>query len=303
MKKLTITALLLALVLSTGGCAGTMTGITASCFSSLSTQSGGGQYAERGIVLIRDDENAVSLYVNAAKDTTIHLSGTMTRRSGQARLICRHPDGGISAIADSSAVKDKTLSLDTQVALKAGLNCIRFDSKKAKFSFDLNYAGLDTPDIIYYGRSPMAGNINSSSGRPAVPAESPAIPGSEPGSQLPRTAYARYTEVPESAVLLEFDLEKDTDVSVFVAVDIRNLTGGRIKVSPFDLSLKGENYQAAGIIHHAVTDSSWDTFRWNDHNTARLSLPKGSYQLVLSPIKGKNYELLIDAAVSLTKIQ
>ena len=92
-------------------------------------------------------------------------------------------------------------------------------------------------------------------------------------------------------------MEKETDITVFVAADLRNNSSGRFKAGVFDVTLKGDNYPDTEIIHHATADSSWGDFLWTDHNLAKLTLPKGSYQLILSEVSGKNYALRLDTAV------
>lgn len=260
-----------------------------SYFSAFTAEGFEAQYKESGTVCLKGDQNAVSLYVSASAPASITLTGTMSTRSGSPSLICQYPDGSTYTVAGS---QDSVL--DTEIPLKDGINCIRFDGADSTLDFDLVYGNLDAPEIISYSQSQPQGDG-------ALAASSPelhSLAGSTPSDTFPsRTVSSQFTQVSEPAEILEFQLEKETDITVFVAIDLHNNSTGRFKAGAFDVTLKGDGYPSAEIIHHATTDSSWGDFRWTDHNLVKLTLPKGSYQLVLSDISGKNYALRLDAAV------
>lgn len=297
MKKCLTALLLMAMAAMSGGCVQRLAGPTVSFYSNFTAADAGGKYTENGTVHLKGDENAVSLYVDTDMDVPLHVSGSLTAKRGDATLLLVAPDGTASAVADTRGGGKTPTSIDTYVTLPSGLSCLRFDGADAVCRFDLAYSGLDQVGVRYYGRTAPAGAGSVASASTGIPA------GTDAGaSQLHCTSNSRFTEISDSTVLLDFQLEKDTDVLVFVAADVRNRDGGRIKVGSFDVTLRGEKISPTEIIHHAMTDSSWGDFRWTDHNSARLSLPKGSYQLILSSMEGKNYELLMDASVSETVI-
>ena len=238
---------------------------SSSYFSTFTAEGSKSQYKQTGTVHIKDDENAVSLYVNAASPAAITLTGKLSNR---------------------------TTSLDTKIPLQAGLNRIRFDGSDSVLDFELVYTGLNSPEILGYGQSQSEAET--------VPSDAPSISGSisgSPDAELHSSASNLFTKVSQPAALLEFQLEKETDITVFVAADLRNNSSGRFKAGVFDVTLKGDNYPDTEIIHHATADSSWGDFLWTDHNLAKLTLPKGSYQLILSEVSGKNYALRLDTAV------
>lgn len=280
MKKALFLVPLLALFLS--ACSS-----SSSYFSTFTAEGSKSQYKQTGTVHIKDDENAVSLYVNAASPASITLTGKLSNSSGDPSLICQYPDGTMYLIADS-----QTTSLDTKIPLQAGLNRIRFDGSDSVLDFELVYTGLNSPEILGYGQSQSEAET--------VPSDAPSISGSisgSPDAELHSSASNLFTKVSQPAALLEFQLEKETDITVFVAADLRNNSSGRFKAGVFDVTLKGDNYPDTEIIHHATADSSWGDFLWTDHNLAKLTLPKGSYQLILSEVSGKNYALRLDTAV------
>ncbi|GAA6295216.1 hypothetical protein F220043C3_36500 [Enterocloster asparagiformis] len=282
MKKPLFLVPLLALLLS--ACSS-----SSSYFSAFTAEGSQTQYKQTGTVHIKDDENAVSLYVNAASPAAITLTGKLSSSSGDPSLICQYPDGAMYLIADS-----RTTSLDTEIPLQAGLNQIRFDGSDSVLDFELVYTGLNSPEILGYGQSQSEAET--------VPADAASISTGIPGSSSTETdlhgsSSNLFTKVSQPATLLEFQLEKETDITVFVAVDLRNNGSGRFKAGVFDVTLKSEDYPDAEILHHATADSSWGDFLWTDHNLAKLTLPKGSYQLILSKVSGKNYALRLDTAV------
>lgn len=302
MKKCFAALLLMAIAVMSGGCAQALSGPTASFYSNFTAADAGGKYTENGTVHLKGDENAVSLYVDTDLDVSLHVSGSLTAKRGDVSLVLVTPDGTASGVADVRSGSKTPTSVDTYLSLRPGLNCLRFDGADAVCRFDLDYGGLDQVGIRYYGRKAPAVTVASAStgSYPPAPAPSTGTPGHAEASPLRCTSTGRFTDVTDSTVLLDFQLEKDTDVLVFVAADVRGRGGGRIKVGSFDVTLRGEKISPTEIIHHAMTDSSWGDFRWTDHNSARLSLPKGSYQLILSSFEGKNYELSLDASVSET---
>lgn len=313
MKKCLTALLLIAMAAMSGGCVQRLAGPTVSFYSNFTAADVGGKYTENGTVHLKGDENAVSLYVDTDMDVPLRVSGSLTAKRGDATLLLVAPDGTASAVADTRGGGKTPTSIDTYVTLPSGLSCLRFDGADAVCRFDLAYSGLDQVGVRYYGRMAPAGAGSVASASTGIPADAGAsafagIPaGTDAGasaaaSRLHCTSNSRFTEISDSTVLLDFQLEKDTDVLVFVAADVRNRDGGRIKVGSFDVTLRGEKISPTEIIHHAMTDSSWGDFRWTDHNSAPLSLPKGSYQLILSSMEGKNYELLLDASVSETVI-
>lgn len=279
MKKTLFLIPILTLLLTACGSSST------SYFSAFTAEGSATQYRESGTVYLRGDENAISLYVNAAAPTSITLAGSLNTRSGSPSLICQYPDGSTYTVADSSAS-----FLDTEIPLQAGINCLRFEGDSSALDFDLIYTDLNAPEIISYSQSQPEGEAMSAEAAPTVSSTSS-------GEPLHYTASSLFTQVSEPTALLEFQLEKETDITVFVATDLRNNSSGRFKAGAFDVTLRGENYAGAEIIHHATADSSWGDFRWTDHNLAKLTLPKGSYQLILSDMSGKNYALRLDAAV------
>ena len=225
--------------------------------------------------------------MNAASPAAITLTGKLSNSSGDPSLICQYPDGTMYLIADS-----RTTSLDTKIPLQAGLNRIRFDGSDSVLDFELVYTGLNSPESLGYGQAQWEAET--------VPSDAPSISGSisgSPDAELHSSASNLFTKVSQPAALLEFQLEKETDITVFVAADLRNNSSGRFKAGVFDVTLKGDNYPDTEIIHHATADSSWGDFLWTDHNLAKLTLPKGSYQLILSEVSGKNYALRLDTAV------
>lgn len=300
MKKCLTALLLMAMAAMSGGCVQRIAGPTVSFYSNFTAADAGGKYTENGTVHLKGDENAVSLYVDTDMDIPLHVSGSLTAKRGDATLLLVAPDGTASAVADTREGGKTPTSIDTYVTLPSGLSCLRFDGADAVCRFDLAYSGLDQVGVRYYGRMAPAGAGSVASA--SAPAPSTKSPTPTATSQLHCTSNSRFTEISDSTVLLDFQLERDTDVLVFVAADVRNRDGGRIKVGSFDVTLRGEKISPTEIIHHAMTDSSWGDFRWTDHNSAPLSLPKGSYQLILSSMEGKNYELLLDASVSETVI-
>lgn len=152
----------------------------------------------------------------------------------------------------------RTTSLDTKIPLQAGLNRIRFDGSDSVLDFELVYTGLTSPEILGYGQSQSEAET--------VPSDAPSISGSisdSPDAELHSSASNLFTKVSQPAALLEFQLEKETDITVFVAADLRNNSSGRFKAGVFDVTLKGDNYPDTEIIHHATADSSWGDFLWN----------------------------------------
>ena len=121
---------------------------SSSYFSTFTAEGSKSQYKQTGTVHIKDDENAVSLYVNAASPAAITLTGKLSNSSGDPSLICQYPDGTMYLIADS-----RTTSLDTKIPLQAGLNRIRFDGSDSVLDFELVYTGLNSPEILGYGQS------------------------------------------------------------------------------------------------------------------------------------------------------
>ena len=176
----------------------------------------------------------------------------LSNSSGDPSLICQYPDGTMYLIADS-----QTTSLDTKIPLQAGLNRIRFDGSDSALDFELVYTGLTSPEILGYGQSQSEAET--------VPSDAPSISGSisdSPDAELHSSASNLFTKVSQPAALLEFQLEKETDITVFVAADLRNNSSGRFKAGVFDVTLKGDNYPDTEIIHHATADSSWGDFLW-----------------------------------------
>lgn len=173
---------------------------SSSYFSAFTAEGSQTQYKQTGTVHIKDDENAVSLYVNAASPAAITLTGKLSSSSGDPSLICQYPDGAMYLIADS-----RTTSLDTEIPLQAGLNRIRFDGSDSVLDFELVYTGLNSPEILGYGQSQSEAET--------VPADAASISTGIPGSSSTETdlhgsSSNLFTKVSQPATLLEFQLEK-----------------------------------------------------------------------------------------------
>ena len=101
MKKPLFLVPLLALLLS--ACSS-----SSSYFSAFTAEGSQTQYKQTGTVHIKDDENAVSLYVNVASPAAITLTGKLSSSSGDPSLICQYPDGAMYLIADSRTTSRKS---------------------------------------------------------------------------------------------------------------------------------------------------------------------------------------------------